>query len=77
MINLSKQSIDQNDLKKIREVFLSGKITRGKNILNFEKKISNYTGCKYAVAVNSASSALLLAYSVLLDKKIKLHGQHL
>ena len=72
MINLSKQSIDQNDLKKIREVFLSSKITRGKNILNFEKKISNYTGCKYAVAVNSASSALLLAYSVLLDKKNKI-----
>ena len=62
MINLSKHSIDQNDLKKIREVFLSSKITE-ENILNFEK-ISNYTGCKYAVAVNSASSALLLAYSV-------------
>ncbi len=72
MINLSKQSIDRNDLKKIREVFLSGKVARGKNIINFEKKISKYTGCKYAVAVNSASSALLLAYSVLLNKKNKI-----
>ena len=68
MINLSKQSIASREKKIFSKVLQSGKITRGKYIEEFEKKVCKYTKSKYAVAVNSASSALFLAYSVFLKK---------
>ena len=41
----------------------------GKNVLNFEKKIGNIFSKKYALMVNSGSSALILALNVLNFKK--------
>jgi len=65
VINLSRQSLCQKDIQSVLSTLKSNKITRGSSVINFEKAICKYTGCKYAVAVNSASSALLLAYKVL------------
>lgn len=65
MINLSKQSLCNKDIQSVLNALKSDKITRGLAVANFEKAICKYTGCKYAVAVNSASSALLLSYRAL------------
>lgn len=65
MINLSKQSLCNKDIQSVLNALKSNKITRGSAVVNFEKAICKYTGCKYAVAVNSASSALLLSYRAL------------
>ena len=40
-------------------------ISRGKEILKFEKAVCKKVRCRYGVSVNSASSALLLSYIAL------------
>jgi len=48
----------QELLKKIDEILKSGQLTLGKYTREFEEKFAAYTGTKYAVAVNSGTSAL-------------------
>jgi dTDP-4-amino-4,6-dideoxygalactose transaminase len=45
-------------LKKIDEILKSGQLTLGKYTREFEEKFAAYIGTKYAVAVNSGTSAL-------------------
>lgn len=45
-------------LKKIDEILKSGQLTLGKYTREFEETFAKYTGTKYAVAVNSGTSAL-------------------
>ena len=56
------------------EVLMSGYVTMGKKVLEFEKKFAKYLGVKYAIMVNSGSSANLLAMSAAtnLSKKNRL-----
>lgn len=42
------------------------RLSQGKKVETFERNFSNYIGCKYGIAVNSGSSANLLAISALL-----------
>jgi UDP-4-amino-4,6-dideoxy-N-acetyl-beta-L-altrosamine transaminase len=62
MIPYSKQYIDNDDIKAVVNVLKSPFITQGPNVENFEKNIANFVGAKYAVAVNSGTSALHIAY---------------
>lgn len=48
-------------LKEIDKVISSGIVIMGQNVEEIEKKIANYIGVKYAVAVGNGSDALLLA----------------
>ena len=61
MIPYGKQDINQNDIDAVIEVLKSDFITQGPKIPAFEKSITDYTGAKYAFAVNSATSALHIA----------------
>ena len=56
-----KQNISADDINAVVEVLKSPYLTCGPKIKEFEKAICDYTGAKYAVAVNSATSALHIA----------------
>ena len=45
-------------LEKVDEVLSSGQLTLGKYGKEFEQKFAEYVGTKFAVAVNSGTSAL-------------------
>lgn len=61
MIPYGKQDISQEDINEVVEVLRSDFLTQGPQVKIFEKAISNYCGADYAVAVNSATSALHLS----------------
>lgn len=65
MIPYGKQSIDQSDLVAVEAALLSEYLTQGPRVKEFERDLERYTGAKHAVAVNSATSALHLAYLAL------------
>lgn len=68
---LVERTYDHEEINAMIEVLLSDKLTMGKNVENFEKEFANYVGSKYAIMVNSGSSANLLAMAVLSNFKYK------
>lgn len=60
-IPYGRQSIDENDINSVLEVLYSDYLTTGPKISEFEKRVANYVGAKYAVAVNSGTAALHIA----------------
>jgi len=60
-IHYGRHFIDEEDIESVVNVLKSDAITQGSQVPLFEKYISTYTGSKYAVAANSATSALHLA----------------
>ncbi len=69
MLSYGKQSINQNDIDSVIEVLKSDFLTQGPQVPIFEKTVSKYCNTKFAVAVNSATSALHLACIALGLKK--------
>lgn len=61
MIPYGKQNISEEDIKAVIEVLKSDFITQGPAIPKFEEAVKTYVGAKFAVAVNSATSALHIA----------------
>jgi UDP-4-amino-4,6-dideoxy-N-acetyl-beta-L-altrosamine transaminase len=61
MIPYGKQTIDEEDIKSILEVLNGEFLTTGPKITEFEKKVCDFVGCKYAVVVSSGTAALHLA----------------
>ncbi len=63
MTNLrySTQTISKEDIANVSKVLKSELLTQGPRTEEFENKIKFLVGSKYALATNSASSALLLA----------------
>ena len=61
MIPYSKQLIDNLDLKAVNKVLKSSFLTQGPMVKKFESNVSYYCGSKFAVSVNSATSALHIA----------------
>lgn len=61
MIPLYKPYIGKAEIEAISRVLKSGKLTRGKEVEDFERDFAIYTNQKYAVAVNSGTSGLHLA----------------
>lgn len=64
-INLMEDSLTEEEFNAISEVLKSGMYTQGKLVDDFEKKFAEWNGSKYAVMVNSGSSADLLIISLL------------
>ena len=58
---LLEDAFDHEDILSGIEVLLSKQLTMSENTYNFEKQFSNFIGTKYALMVNSGSSANLLA----------------
>lgn len=61
MIPYGKQSIDHDDIESVITVLKSDFLTQGPTVALFEHAICHYTDAQYAVAVNSATSALHLS----------------
>lgn len=59
--NYGKQYIDKADLRAVGQVLVSPFLTCGPKVQEFEAAICRYTGAKYCVAVNSATSGLHIA----------------
>jgi UDP-4-amino-4,6-dideoxy-N-acetyl-beta-L-altrosamine transaminase len=59
MIPYGKQTLDEDDKKSIMDVLDENTfLTTGPRVAQFEKKICDYIGCQYGVAVNSGTAAL-------------------
>ena len=61
MIPYGRHEISETDIDAVVEVLRSDFLTQGPMVPHFEKLVANYCGSDYAVAVNSATSALHLA----------------
>lgn len=60
-IPISKPSLGSKEAKAAAKVILSGWVTQGPKVEEFEKKFAKYVGSKYAVAISSCTTALHLA----------------
>lgn len=61
MIPYGRQDISEQDIEAVCEVLRSDFLTQGPKITEFESSLSNYTGAKYSIVMNSATSALHIA----------------
>jgi len=64
MIPIAKPYLDKEDAQAAYETILTGWITQGPRVQEFEEKFAKYTGAKYAVAVSNCTTALHLAMIV-------------
>ncbi|MBT8585692.1 UDP-4-amino-4,6-dideoxy-N-acetyl-beta-L-altrosamine transaminase [Polynucleobacter paneuropaeus] len=60
-IPYARQDINQDDIDSVVTVLKSNWITQGPAVPDFESLVASVVGAKYAVAVNSATSALHIA----------------
>lgn len=56
-----KQVIDENDIRSVVNILNGDYLTTGPAVSEFEKKVANYVGSKYAVAVSNGTAALHIA----------------
>lgn len=61
-IPYGRQSISESDIRAVSEALRATRITQGPIVDNFEKAICDYVGSRFAVACNSATSGLYIAY---------------
>ncbi|WP_373034657.1 DegT/DnrJ/EryC1/StrS family aminotransferase [Sulfurimonas sp.] len=66
---LAYSTFDQAEKDAMFQVIESDMFTMGKNVKQFEKEFSSFFGKKYAVMVNSGSSANLVGLAALFYKK--------
>jgi UDP-4-amino-4,6-dideoxy-N-acetyl-beta-L-altrosamine transaminase len=64
-IPYATQDISEEDIKEVVNTLKSGWLTTGPKVKEFEDSLCNYLGCKYAIAVNSGTSALDIAVKAL------------
>lgn len=65
MIPYGRQMISEADIDSVVQVLRSDYLTQGPKVPVFEKELAKHVGAPYAVAVNSATSALHMACRVL------------
>ena len=61
MIPYGRQEITDTDIAEVKKVLRSDFLTQGPIVPKFEKAMTNYCGASYAIAANSATSALHIA----------------
>ena len=64
MIAIAKPYLTEEDAQAAYDTILSGWITQGPKVQEFEEKFATYTGAKYAVAVSNCTTALHLSMIV-------------
>ena len=64
-IPYGRHFLDDSDITAVANTLKSGALTQGPAIPQFEQRIAEYTGARYAVAVSSATAGLHLAYLAL------------
>jgi len=65
MIPYGRQDIQDSDVDAVLDVLQSDFLTQGPAVPRFEQAVSKHCGARYAVAVNSATSALHIALMAL------------
>jgi UDP-4-amino-4,6-dideoxy-N-acetyl-beta-L-altrosamine transaminase len=60
-IPYGRQDISEDDITSIIAVLRSDFLTQGPKVPEFEKRVAEYSGAKFGIAVNSATSALHIA----------------
>ena len=60
-IPYGRQNITEEDIEAVIKVLRSDFLTQGPVVPVFEQRLCDYTGAKYAIAVNSCTSALHVA----------------
>ena len=65
MLSYSTQLIEDDDIEVVVSTLKSSLLAQGPRVKEFEDGLCRYVGAKYAVAFNSATSALLATYTVL------------
>jgi CDP-4-dehydro-6-deoxyglucose reductase, E1 len=68
---LASSTWDESELQAMQNVIQSGKFTMGERVKEFERQFAAHVGAKYAVMVNSGSSANLVLVNAL-----KYHSQY-
>lgn len=66
---LIENTYDKEEILKMMEVLTTNRLTMGQNVDIFEKEFAKYVGTKYAIMVNSGSSANLLSMAVATNYK--------
>ena len=64
MIPIAKPYLTTDEAQAAYDTILTGWITQGPRVAEFEEKFAQYTGAKYAVAVSNCTTALHLAMIV-------------
>ncbi len=73
MIPYGKQDISQDDIDAVTAVLKSDFLTQGPAVECFERRVAEYCGAQYAVAVSSCTAALHLTYmacGLVTDKRL-------
>lgn len=65
MIPYSRQSIDQSDIEAVIEALKGDFLTGGAKVSEFEEALAAYLGVKHVCVMNSATSALHVAYQII------------
>lgn len=64
MIAIAKPYLTEEDAQAAYDTILTGWITQGPKVQEFEERFATYTGAKYAVAVSNCTTALHLSMIV-------------
>ena len=64
-VSLSRPDITDLEINAVVEVLKSNQLSLGPKLAEFEQAFADYSGCKYAVAVNSGTSGLFLCMQAL------------
>jgi len=73
MIPFKKINITEDEISAVARVMRSGMIGLGNDVFEFEKMLADYMGSKYAIAVDSCTSALFLSLKYF--KEVDLKGK--
>lgn len=65
-IPIARVELDEDEIAAAVDVLRSGRLVQGQNVRQFEELFARKVGAKYAVAVNSGTAALHIAYLALL-----------
>jgi perosamine synthetase len=60
-IPLASQDISELEIKVVNEILRSDRLSLGPRIVEFEKAVCDYVGCKFAAGMNSGTSVLHIA----------------
>ena len=59
-IPLSGPDLTESEVKAVTDVLATPRLSLGPKVVEFERIVADYVGCKHGVAVNSGTSALHL-----------------
>jgi len=65
IIKVARPFVGQDEVEAVREVLLSGNYVSGEKVAEFEERFAAFIGTRYAVAVNSGTSALHILLTAL------------